>query len=78
MPSRRIRITIATLLVASLTFVILDLRGGDGPLSSARAAVSAVVGVLQEGVNVVVMFGPFHQQLAFDHISNKGMPFQLW
>ena len=32
MPSRRIRITIATLLVASLTFVILDLRGGDGPL----------------------------------------------
>ena len=53
MPSRRIRITIATLLVASLTFVILDLRGGDGPLSSARAA-SAVVGVLQEGVNVVV------------------------
>ncbi len=54
MPSRRIRITIATLLVASLTFVILDLRGGDGPLSSARAAASAVVGVLQEGVNVVV------------------------
>ena len=54
MPSRRIRITIATLLVASLTFVILDLRGGDGPLSSARDAASAVVGVLQEGVNVVV------------------------
>ena len=54
MPSRGIRITIATLLVASLTFVILDLRGGDGPLSSARAAASAVVGVLQKGANALV------------------------
>ena len=53
MPSRRIRITIATLIVASLTFVILDLRGGEGPLSSARAAASAVIGAIQEGANVV-------------------------
>lgn len=53
MPSRRIRIIVATLIVASLTFVILDLRGGEGPLSSARAAASAVIGVIQEGVSVV-------------------------
>lgn len=44
---------LATLIVASLTFVILDLRGGEGPLSSARAAVSAVIGAIQEGVSTV-------------------------
>jgi len=44
---------LATLIVASLTFVILDLRGGDGPLSSARAAVSAVIGAIQKGVSTV-------------------------
>lgn len=53
MPSRRIRIVLATLIVASLTFVILDLRGGEGPLSSARAAVSAVIGAIQEGASTV-------------------------
>ena len=44
MLSRRTRLVLATLVVASLTFVILDLRGGDGPFSSARAAVSSVIG----------------------------------
>ncbi len=53
MLSRRTRFALAILVVASLTFVILDLRGGDGPLSSARSAVSAVAGTLQEGASSV-------------------------
>ena len=44
MLSRRTKLVLATLVVASLTFVILDLRGGEGPFSSARAAVSSVIG----------------------------------
>ncbi len=67
MPSRRIRITIATLIVASLTFVILDLRGGEGPLSSARAAASAVIGVIQQGANAVT--SPF---------TGAGSSFSTW
>lgn len=67
MPSRRIRIVLATLIVASLTFVILDLRGGEGPLSSARSAVSAVVGAIQEGASAVA--SPF---------SNIGGSFSTW
>ena len=53
MLSRRTRIALAILVVASLTFVILDLRGGEGPMSSARSAISAVTGVLQKGASVV-------------------------
>lgn len=53
MLSRRTRIALAILVVASLTFVILDLRGGDGPMSSARSAISAVTGVLQKGAATV-------------------------
>lgn len=49
MLSRRTRIALAVLVVASLTFVILDLRGGEGPMSSARSAISAVTGLLQRG-----------------------------
>jgi rod shape-determining protein MreC len=41
------------LVVASLTFVILDLRGGDGPFSSARAAVSSVIGGIQSGAATI-------------------------
>ncbi len=40
-------------MVASLTFVILDLRGGDGPFSSARAAVSSIIGGIQRGVATI-------------------------
>ncbi len=47
MLSRRTKLVLATLVVASLTFVILDLRGGDGPFSSARAAVSSLIGGAQ-------------------------------
>ena len=50
---RRMRIVLAILAVASLTLVILDLRGGNGPMSSARSAVSAVVGVFQGGTSQV-------------------------
>jgi rod shape-determining protein MreC len=53
MLSRRTRIALAVLVVASLTFVILDLRGGEGPMSSARSAISAVTGVLQKGASTV-------------------------
>lgn len=53
MLSRRTRITLAILVVASLTFVILDLRGGEGPMSSARSAFSAVTGLLQKGASTV-------------------------
>jgi rod shape-determining protein MreC len=47
--SRRTRIILSVLVVASLTFVILDLRGGDGPFSSARSAVSSIIGGIQTG-----------------------------
>jgi rod shape-determining protein MreC len=51
--SRRTRIILSVLVVASLTFVILDLRGGDGPFSSARSAVSSVIGGIQSGAAFV-------------------------
>ena len=54
MLSRRARITLSILVVASLTFVILDLRGGDGPFSSARAAVSSILGGIQRGAATIV------------------------
>lgn len=47
MLSRRTRIVLSILVVASLTFIILDLRGGDGPFSSARAAASGIMGGAQ-------------------------------
>jgi len=47
MLSRRTRIVLSILVVASLTFIILDLRGGDGPFSSARAAGSGILGGAQ-------------------------------
>ncbi len=45
MLSRRTRIILAILVIASLTLVILDLRGGRGPFSSVRHAASGAVGV---------------------------------
>jgi rod shape-determining protein MreC len=53
MLSRRTRIILSVLVVASLTFVILDLRGGDGPLSSARSAVSSIIGGIQSGASTI-------------------------
>jgi rod shape-determining protein MreC len=45
--SRRTRILLGVLVVASLTFVILDLRGGEGPFASVRNAGSNVLGGLE-------------------------------
>jgi len=45
--SRRTRILLAVLVVASLTFVILDLRGGEGPFATARTVVSNTLGGLE-------------------------------
>jgi rod shape-determining protein MreC len=47
MLSRRTRIVLSVLVVASLTFVILDLRGGQGPLSGVRNVASNVLGGLE-------------------------------
>ncbi len=55
--SRRTRIILSVLVVASLSFVILDLRGGDGPFSSARSAVSSIIGGIQSGAALI--FSPF-------------------
>ncbi|CAB4858315.1 MAG: rod shape-determining protein MreC [Actinobacteria bacterium] len=57
MLSRRTRVLLATLFVATLTFVILDLRGGQGPFASFRSAGSAVVGGGEQVGNAV--YGPF-------------------
>lgn len=53
MLSRRTRILLAVLVVASLTFVILDLRGGEGPFATARSAVSNVLGGLERAAATV-------------------------
>lgn len=45
--SRRTRILLGVLVVASLTFVILDLRGGEGPFASVRNAGANVLGGLE-------------------------------
>ena len=44
MLSRRTRIILAVLVVASLTFVILDLRGGQGPLTGVRNVAANLIG----------------------------------
>jgi rod shape-determining protein MreC len=47
MLSRRTRIVLSVLVVASLTFIILDLRGGQGPLSGVRSVASNVLGGIE-------------------------------
>jgi rod shape-determining protein MreC len=47
MLSRRTRILLAVLVVASLTFVILDLRGGQGPLTGIRNVTANALGGLE-------------------------------
>ena len=47
MLSRRTRILLAVLVVASLTFIILDLRGGQGPFTSVRTVASNILGGLE-------------------------------
>lgn len=54
MLSRRSRILLAVLVVASLTFVILDLRGGEGPFASVRSGVANVLGGLERVAATIV------------------------
>ena len=42
--SRRTRFVLVALFITTLTFVILDLRGGQGPFTSFRSAMSGAVG----------------------------------
>ncbi|MDA2987202.1 MAG: rod shape-determining protein MreC, partial [Actinomycetota bacterium] len=51
--SRRTRFLLAILVVASLTFVILDLRGGEGPFASVRAVGANVLGGLERAAATV-------------------------
>lgn len=44
MLSRRTRVVLTMLVLASLTFVILDLRGGEGPLTGVRNVGANVIG----------------------------------
>ena len=50
---RRLRIVVAVLLGVALTFVILDLRGGQGPFTSARNVVSSIFGGIERGAATV-------------------------
>lgn len=52
--SRRARVLLAVLIVGALTLLILDLRGGQGPLNSVRSAASGVLGVMERGSATVV------------------------
>jgi len=51
--SRRARVLLAVLIVGALTLLILDLRGGQGPLNSVRSAASGVLGTLERGAATV-------------------------
>lgn len=47
MLSRRTRVVLTVLVLAALTFVILDLRGGQGPLSGVRSVGANVIGAVE-------------------------------
>ena len=53
MLSRRTRVVLAVLVACSLTLVILDLRGGDGPLNSVKSFISNIFGGLESGAAAV-------------------------
>jgi len=46
---RRLRVIVAVLLGVALIFVILDLRGGQGPFTSVRNVVSSILGGVERG-----------------------------
>ena len=50
---RRLRVVVAVLLGVALTFVILDLRGGQGPFTSARNVMSSIFGGIERGAATV-------------------------
>ena len=49
MKSSRVRVIVVALVVASITVLILDLRGGDGPLSGVRTVAASIVGAVEKG-----------------------------
>lgn len=53
---RRLRIVVAVLLGVALTFVILDLRGGQGPFTSVRNVASSILGGIERGA--ATLFSP--------------------
>lgn len=50
----RARVVLAVLVVASLTLLILDLRGGQGPFGSIRSAATSGMGALERGSSTLV------------------------
>jgi rod shape-determining protein MreC len=53
---RRLRVVVAVLLGVALTFVILDLRGGQGPFTSVRNVAASVLGGVERGA--ATLFSP--------------------
>lgn len=53
MRSRRTRAIVAVLVVAALTLLILDLRGGRSPLSGVRSVAENALGGMEKGVAIV-------------------------
>lgn len=53
MLSRRNRIVLTVLVALSLTFVILDLRGGDGPLTGVKSFFANVLGGMERTASTV-------------------------
>ena len=56
MLSRRARIVLTVLVAVSLTFVILDLRGGEGPLTGVKSVIANVLGGIER--TAATVFSP--------------------
>lgn len=66
---RRARLILAILVLASITLIVLDLRGGGGgPLQPIRSATAAIFGPLERGVTAV--FSPVGRLV--DSLSQLG------
>jgi len=66
---RRARLILAILVLASITLIVLDLRGGTGgPLQPLRSATAAVFGPLERGITAV--FSPVGRLV--DSVSQLG------
>ncbi|MEY4137355.1 MAG: rod shape-determining protein MreC [Actinomycetota bacterium] len=50
---RRLRVVVAVLLGVALTFVILDLRGGQGPFTSVRNVAASILGGVERGAATI-------------------------
>ncbi len=66
---RRARLILAILVLASITFIVLDLRGAtSGPLQPLRSAAAAVIGPLERGITAA--FSPIGRLI--DAVSQLG------